>query len=72
MWRFSLDDDDPGENLTVRDHRLYLGADLKPGGLMTFTVRLGRLLNRQIDYSLGPEADVDAGFFLALGVAGEF
>lgn len=72
MWRFSLDDDDPGENLAIRDHRLYLGADVKPGGLMTFTVRAGRLLNREIDYSPGPKAEVEDGFFFALGIAGEF
>ncbi|MBU4460064.1 MAG: hypothetical protein KJ579_05810 [Verrucomicrobia bacterium] len=72
MWHFSLDDDDPSDNLTIRDHRLYLGADLKPGGFMTFTVRAGRLLSREIDYSPGPEADVADGFFFALGIAGEF
>lgn len=72
MWRFSLDDDDPSDNLTIREHRLYFGADLKPGGLMTFTVRAGRLLNREIDYTPGPEAGVDDGFFVALGIAGEF
>ena len=74
MWRFSLDDDDPGGDLMMQDHRLYAGANVTIGGLMTLTVRAGSLMHRTIDYTHGslPEGDIDDGFFCAFGVTGEF
>ncbi len=74
MWRFSLDEDDPGGDLMMLDHRVYAGANVKLGGLMTLTVRGGALLHRTIDFTQGtlPEGDVDDGYFLSAGITGEF
>jgi len=74
MWRFSLDDDDPGGDLMMHDHRLYAGANVTVGGLMTFTARFGSLLHRTIDYTHGPlpEGDIDDGYFFSFGIIGEF
>ncbi len=74
MWIFSLSEDDPGEDFILRDQRLYGGFDLTLGGLMTLTARGGMLLGRELDFTHGDDtkAEVDEGFFVSFGIAGEF